>query len=176
MDFAPTFLDLAGVSLPSGSGAKTSFRGRQVHTIRGKSWVPFYSQGKTVEDNQVWTIHSSTEPIGWELFARGALRKGDWKIVHIAKKEGGAGDGDEGWELFNIAQDPGKTRDLAKSNPEKLQELKGHWDEYVVECGVIWGETAEALGIDKDTAPELWEDDTELQKSWMNTGAGTCPV
>ncbi|RBR26155.1 uncharacterized protein FIESC28_01046 [Fusarium coffeatum] len=176
MDFAPTFLDLAGVSLPSGSGIKTSFRGRQVHSIRGKSWVPFYSHGKAAEDNQVWTIHSSTEPIGWELFARGALRKGDWKIVHIARKEGGAGDGDEGWELFNIAQDPGETTDLADSNPEKLQELKTHWDEYVVECGVVWGETAEALGVDKDTAPELWEDDTELQKGWMNTKAGTCPV
>ncbi|KAM0348586.1 hypothetical protein ACHAP4_010841 [Fusarium culmorum] len=190
MDFAPTFLDLAGVSLspPSGTAppakigdgatalAKTiiPFRGRSVHTIRGKSWVPFFSRAEKVEDNELWTIHSSTEPVGWELFARGALRKGNWKIVHISKQQGGAGVGDEGWELFNVVEDPGETQNLAESNPEKLQELLVHWDEYVVECGVVWGEKAEALGLDKASAPELWEDDTDLQKSWIGAKAGEC--
>ncbi|CAG2018185.1 unnamed protein product [Fusarium graminearum] len=190
MDFAPTFIDLAGVSLPSSSGkappaetgdgaaalAKTTvhFRGRSVHTIRGKSWVPFFSRAQKVEDNELWTIHSSTEPVGWELFARGALRKGNWKIVHISKQEGGAGVGDEGWELFNVVDDPGETHNLAESNPKKLQELLVHWDEYVVECGVVWGEKAEALGLDRESAPELWEDDTDLQRSWIGAKAGEC--
>ncbi|CAF3488191.1 unnamed protein product [Fusarium graminearum] len=190
MDFAPTFLDLAGVSFspPSGTAppvrtgddatglAKTTipFRGRSVHAIRGKSWVPFFCRVEKVEDNELWTIHSSTEPVGWELFARGALRKGNWKIVHISKQEGGAGVGDEGWELFNVVDDPGETQNLAESNPGKLQELLVHWDEYVVGCGVVWGEKAEALGLDKASAPELWEDDTDLQRSWIGAKAGEC--
>jgi len=73
---------------------------------------------------------------------------------------------------FDIAQDPGETSDLAESDLEKLQELERHWDQHVFECGVVWGETAEALGVDKGTALELREDDKELQRGWMNTGAG----
>ncbi|ETI27800.1 hypothetical protein G647_00249 [Cladophialophora carrionii CBS 160.54] len=191
MDFAPTFLELAGVSLPApsdkesalplGKGATTrkmtTFRGKDVHAMRGSSLAPLFLRGKPVEkDNDLWAIHSSSEPIGWELFARGALRKGDWKILHFSKARGGAGEGDEGWELFNVAQDPGETKDLAASEPEKLRELLACWDEYVVECGIVWGETAQAPGRGKDQAPELWEDELELQKSWMGARGGDCPV
>ncbi|KAL4971694.1 alkaline-phosphatase-like protein [Aspergillus desertorum] len=183
MDFVPTFLDLAGISLPeptkTGSQGRsmTIFRDRPVHAIRGKSWVPFFARGETVDSSQngTWGIHSPTEPVGWELLARGALRKGDWKIVHFAKEQGGAGVGDEGWELFNVAEDPGETRDLAKQFPEKLQELVECWDEYVVECGVVWGEEALAAGLGREEAPELWESDMELQRCWMEARGGVKP-
>ncbi|KIW39026.1 uncharacterized protein PV06_08843 [Exophiala oligosperma] len=189
MDFAPTFLELAGVSLPGvfetaqqtfprtlAPRKMTKFRGKDVHAIRGKSWVPLFSHGKKVEDDELWAIHSSSEPVGWELFARGALRKGDWKIVHFAKKDGGVGEGDEGWELFNVVEDPGETKDLATSQPGKLQELLKCWQEYVVECGIVWGETATASGLGKDDAPELWQDELELQSAWMGARGGECPA
>jgi arylsulfatase len=192
MDFAPTFLELAGVSLPPASEktvstelgkgsattkrSMTTFRGKDVHAMRGKSWIPHFARGKKIEDDEVWAIHSSSEPVGWELFARGALRKGDWKIVHFDKTEGGAGEGDEGWELFNVAQDPGETTDLAKTEPEKLKELLAHWDEYIVECGIVWGEVASSSGVSKDEAPQLWEDEVELQKAWIGARGGDCPV
>ncbi|CAG7916587.1 unnamed protein product [Penicillium olsonii] len=179
MDFAPTFLDLAGVTLPqattNGVRAMTKFRDRDVHAIRGKSWVPFFRHGETVEGEEIWAIHSSSEAIGWELHARAALRKGDWKIVHFAKAQGGAGEGDDGWELFNVAQDPGETTDLAQDEPEKLHELLKCWDEYVVECGIVWGEGAVTPGLSRDEAPELWEDEMELQKCWMDARGGTRP-
>lgn len=179
MDFVPTFLDLAGVSLPlpvtNGTRPMTKFRGKDVHAVRGKSWVPFFGRGESVEDNVNWAIHSSSEPIGWELSARGALRKGDWKIVHFAKAQGGAGEGDDGWELFNLSQDPGETNDLALEEPEKFRELLECWDEYVIECGVVWGEKAAAPGLGQDEAPELWEDETELQKCWMEARGGVRP-
>ncbi len=78
-----------------------------------------------VEDDEMWAIHSSSEPVGWELFARGALRKGNWKIVHIAKKHGGVGVHDEGWELFNVVEDPGETKNLAEVEPSKLRGADG---------------------------------------------------
>ncbi|KAH8896669.1 alkaline phosphatase-like protein [Thozetella sp. PMI_491] len=189
MDFCPSFLELAGISLPEATEQQvalplhkatatrkmSTFRGKAVHAIRGKSWVPFFGKGNKVEDDEMWAIHSSSEPVGWELFARGALRKGDWKIVHIAKKHGGAGVQDEGWELFNVVQDPGETKDLAETEPTKLQELKACWDEYVVECGIVWGESAVASGLGFDEAPELWEDELDLQKSWMGARGEECP-
>ncbi|CAH0057907.1 unnamed protein product [Clonostachys solani] len=190
MDFAPTFLEMAGVKMPPATTQKiaapprkeaatrqmTTFRDRGVHTMRGKSWLPYFARGQKVEEDEMWTIYSSKEPVGWELFARGALRKGDWKIVHFPKDHGGAGVGDEGWELFNVVADPGETKDLAESEPEKLKELLAHWDEYVVECGIVWGETAAAPGLTKDEAPQLWEDELDLQTVWMGAQGGECPT
>ncbi|KAJ5111379.1 alkaline-phosphatase-like protein [Penicillium argentinense] len=188
MDYLPTFMELAGLSQPESkkttvqltTGTVTrqmsSFRGKVVHAIRGKSWIPFFARGTKEEEDEMWYIHPSSEPIGWELFARGALRKGDWKIVHISKANGGVGVGDDGWELFNVVEDPGETKDLADENPGKLKELLNHWDEYVVECGIVWGETAVTPGIGKDEAPELWEDEVELQKSWMGARVGEVPA
>lgn len=190
MDFAPTFLELAAVSLPSASERRSvtplgddyvarkmaTFRGRDVHAIRGKSWMPLFGQGKKAEQDELWAIYSSSEPVGWELFARGALRKGAWKIVHLAKAEGGAGEGDEGWELFNVVDDPGETVDLAQAEPQKLQEMLALWGEYVVECGIVWGEVAAAPGLKRDEVPHLWEDELDLQNSWMGARGGEFPV
>ena len=55
-----------------------------------------------------------------------AIRKGDWKLI-LDKGAGG------GWsksktsgklvQLYNLADDPGETKNLEESNPEKVQEL-----------------------------------------------------
>lgn len=187
MDYLPTFLELADISLPAPfkherprALEKTTvvqkmptFRGKNVHAIRGKSWVPFFCQGDKAENDKLWNIHSSSEPIGWELFARAAMRKGDWKTVHIARANGGVGEQNgDGWELFNVVEDPGETTDLASSQPEKLAELITCWEEYVNECGIVWGENVFNPGLSSDEAPELWEDEVELQKSWLGARAG----
>lgn len=192
MDFAPTILEIAGVTLPPASTKlqpwpprkdpivqpKTTFRGRDVHAIRGKSMLPFFGRGEKAEDGGLWAIHASTEPVGWELFARAALRKGNWKIVHFPKSRGGKGnDFDlEGWELFDVVEDPGETRDLAETHGEKLKELLQHWEDYVAECGLVWGETAQVSGLPMEEAPGFWEDELDLQKAWMGAKCGECPV
>lgn len=187
MDWSPTFLELAGITLPPSFPKDnlrahekttvvqkmTKFRGKDVHAIRGKSWVPFFARGERAEDEELWHIHSSSEPIGWELFARAAMRKGDWKIVHIAKANGGVGkDNGDGWELFNVVEDPGENTDLAATHSEKYAELLACWEEYVNECGIVWGENAMDPGLSIEDAPELWEDEVELQKCWLGAKAG----
>ncbi len=48
-----------------------------------------------------------------------AVRKGDWKLVHIGKNPQEGKD-----ELYNVAIDPDERTDLAQKEPAKLKELK----------------------------------------------------
>lgn len=210
MDYAPTFLDLAGISSdlavnkaysghlngsrhdeldsrfdsPTESrSSKTvnkavktaTHRGRPVYPYRGRSWVPYLARGEMAEQDEAFAIYPSDDIVGWELFARAALRKGDWKIVHIPQEVGGNGVGDEGWELFNIRQDPGETSDVSEEQPEKFKELLGHWEDYVVEYGIVWGEKAMCDGVDFDEEPYWHEDDHKLQQVWVGTQADQEP-
>jgi arylsulfatase A-like enzyme len=90
-------------------------------------------------------VHEQDFIHGWELLGRGAIRKGDWKAVFIPRPKG-----TEKWQLYNIKSDPGEVYDLADEKPELLKELLAHWDQYVLENGVIpmqpeLGEYVEAL-------------------------------
>jgi len=130
MDLMPTILDLANIQHPG-----KTFRGREVEEMRGKSWVKFFESG-TQSGDTITAIHSSDDPaVGWELFGRAALRKGNWKIVYMTPWSHGKGE----WELFDLSKDPGETRDLSAEEPGKLKELKELWEVYVKESGVVWG-------------------------------------
>ncbi|MNP30748.1 Arylsulfatase [compost metagenome] len=117
MDLMPTMLDLAGVSL-----GKT-FHGRPVQTISGKSMRPLL-EGQSMGERQ----------IGWELFGRKALRKGDWKITLVNKPYGNAD-----WQLYNLKIDPTESQDLASNEPAKLKEMLLAWNQYAKENNVLDG-------------------------------------
>lgn len=136
MDILPTVLELAGVQHPG-----NEYKGRKVHTPRGKSWVS-YLRGK--QDH----IHSEDTVTGWELFGQQAIRKGKYKAVYIPKPFG-----DSEWQLFDIKADPGETKDLAKKESEKLNEMLTHWTDYVAETGLI------ELGSDFFEHEKLHEED-----------------
>ncbi|KIX00061.1 uncharacterized protein Z518_10988 [Rhinocladiella mackenziei CBS 650.93] len=121
MDIAPTLLDMAGVQHPG-----TSYKGRSVVPMRGKSWVPYFSSS----DHK--SIHDEDSVTGWELFDRQALRKGKWKAIMIPEPYGPGK-----WQLYDLDADPGETQDLGSREPHKLQELLRHWDEYVKDVGVV---------------------------------------
>ena len=62
-------------------------------------------------------VHS-TEP------GRGALRRGDWKLL----ESGGAGDGP--LELFDLASDSGERENQAARRPDKVRELLERLEAY----------------------------------------------
>jgi hypothetical protein len=57
---------------------------------------------------------------------RGAVRKGDWKVIKIALLPSKT-------QLFNLAKDPGETTDVAAENPETVKDLEGRLLAYAKE-------------------------------------------
>ena len=70
--------------------------------------------------------------MGWELFGRKAIRKGDWKIIDNNKPFG-----EGNWELYNIKIDPFERNDLSAIEPQKLSDMVKLWDQYAEKNGVI---------------------------------------
>lgn len=54
-----------------------------------------------------------------ELWGRQAVREGDWKLVHMDIRSDYPR-----FELYNLADDPGETRDVSSENPSVVSRLK----------------------------------------------------
>lgn len=115
-DVVPTVLDLARVTVQPGM-----FAGRNVQPIDGLSW-------RRLLAGQASTVYPPGRAIGSELFGSRSLRRGDWKITDIS---------DGVWHLFNVARDPGETRDLAKQEPRRLAAMIRAWDAWSREVGAV---------------------------------------
>ena len=120
MDIAPTLLEIANIDYP-----KNTYKGMKVHPLKGRSMIDFLMERKN-------KIHSNQYVMGWELFNRGAIRQGIWKIVFIEKPHG---DGE--WSLYNLKEDPLEQNNLADINKDKLKEMMLLWYEYKENNGVI---------------------------------------
>lgn len=132
--------------------------------MRGKSWQPHVESGALTGQESPYVVHGDDDPaIGWELFGRAALRRGRYKIVHMAATEHGKGK----WELFDLDLDQGETKDLAAEKPDLLVEMVGLWAKYVEETGTVWDpdwsiSTASFVPVNKD---RLGGDPTDDQVS-----------
>jgi arylsulfatase A-like enzyme len=141
MDIMPTMLELAGVSHPAPGPEKGTYRDREVYPMRGKSWSSYF---KNPSSDRA-AIHTDDDSaVGWEMYGRAALRKGDWKILWMPIDAHGK----EKWELFNLSIDPGEINDLAETYPKKLGEMLVDWEKYVKETGVVWGAPFSDAGIE----------------------------
>jgi arylsulfatase A-like enzyme len=90
-DFLPTAAELAGASLPDG------------FTTDGHSLVSFLKGGPApTRPFFYWELHEG-KPLQ-------ALRFGDWKAVRRGAQSA--------IELYDLAKDPGETKDLAKQKPD----------------------------------------------------------
>lgn len=120
-DIVPTVLELAGVEHPS------SYNGREVAPVQGKSWVKML-------EGETQSPRSNDDWLGWELFGNRAIRQGDWKISSLYQPFG-TGD----WQLYNLDEDPGEQNDLSDKFPDKKEKLITLWVEYEKTNGVIMG-------------------------------------
>lgn len=102
VDIMPTLLALAGA------------HGDPGHPFDGMNIWPVLSQGKPSPHEDV-LINVET--------ARGAIRKGNWKLVKIDRLPGKN-------ELYNLLDDPEERTDLAATNPEIVQDLEARLGAY----------------------------------------------
>jgi len=115
-DVAPTILDYAGVAPTSATGELA---------ITGRSLRPVLEGGAD-------RTHPVDAPVGVEVAGNAALFKGDHKIVRNAPSHG-----DGGWHLYDVAQDPGETRDLSTVDPQRFAAMVDDYAAYVKTMGVL---------------------------------------
>lgn len=101
-DFFPTILELAGAD----------WRGKTLQTVDGISFVPLLKGEGRPPTGRAFVWHF---PHNYGQTPFSAIRQGPWKLIYHHA--------DRRLELFNIDEDIGETRDLAKGNPAKVTAL-----------------------------------------------------
>ncbi|CUS46882.1 Arylsulfatase [hydrothermal vent metagenome] len=144
-DIAPTLLALAAVR-----GQNGSYRGRPAEPMTGANLWPVLT-GATD------SVHPADQAIGYELSGNAAVFRGDYKLV---KNLPPTGTGE--WHLYDIARDPGETRDLAGAMPALFKALQADYAAFASRDRVLpmpAGYTAEAQinrnGFNRSVRPKL---------------------
>jgi arylsulfatase/uncharacterized sulfatase len=114
-DITPTLMDFAGVTASEDDPVP----------INGRSLRP-------VLDGAAEETHSPATPIGLEVSGNGALFHDGYKITRNMPPFG-----DGVWRLYDLSKDPGETTDLAEVEPERMQTMHDHYQQYVDEFGVV---------------------------------------
>ena len=120
MDLTPTLLDLAQVPVPL-----AQWQGQPVEPVTGRSLLPLL-QGRAQQ------VYGDDEPVGFELSGSAALYKGRYKLGKVLPPVG-----DGSWHLYDLAADPGETRDLAAAMPAKFAEMQAEYAAYAKANGVL---------------------------------------
>lgn len=102
IDVMPTLADITHSPIPA------EFSGRELRPVSGVSLKPILD-GKSL---------GARPPIHLLFAADRGLRDGDWKLVSFQGKA---------WELYNVADDRTELNNLAKANPQRLQQMIATW-------------------------------------------------
>ncbi len=113
-DFFPTILEMASVKSP-----KT----RQ--PVDGISFVPLLkrTEGYPIDRTLFWHYPNHWGPKGPGIGPSSTIRHGDWKLIYYHA--------DRRYELFNLAEDLGETRNLAGQQTRRVAELAGKLRRYL---------------------------------------------
>jgi arylsulfatase A-like enzyme len=111
IDFYPTLLEIAGANRPAG------------YTLDGQSIVPLLTGSDGFEREAIYWhfpcyLEGYCTPLNDPYFRTrpvAAVRSGDWKLLEFFE--------DARLELYNLKDDIGETRNLAKDNPDKTADL-----------------------------------------------------
>ena len=111
----PTFVQVAGATYPETAG------GEKIQPMEGVSLVPMMNGSPIKRDS----------PLGFEHHGNLALREGRWKIVSAYRRNQPTK-----WHLYDMQADRTELNDLAKTHPQKLEELVKKWQSWADRVGV----------------------------------------
>jgi arylsulfatase A-like enzyme len=106
VDVAPTLLELVGIDVPE------DFSGRSLRGV-----IEGSDDGAWLEERPLYIdVPDVTKDVV-------ALRRGRWKLVRHGPQA----------ELFDLARDPGETRDQARDEPDRVREMSLELDRWLAE-------------------------------------------
>lgn len=112
-DVTPTLIDYAGARPQPAAAA-----------MDGRSLKPVLS-------GAAQATHPPDAAVGMEVSGNAALFRGDYKLVRDMPPVG-----DGRWRLYDLARDPGETRDLAGEQPERFSQMLDDYAAYERRVGV----------------------------------------
>jgi arylsulfatase len=115
-DLAPTFVDLAG-----GDNAPFTLDGAERLAMTGRSFAGLLR-------GEPGAGRGDSDIVTFEHAGHRAVYRGSWKALWMPPPNGTGG-----WQLYDLASDPGENFDLAARHPELLAELTAGWDAYAAE-------------------------------------------
>ncbi len=122
IDWAPTLLDAAGVK-PKGK------------PLDGVSYLEALKGGDVTPPARFWCCNYAY----FTSLSNAAMRDGDWKIYRpriVSLNRWGSREPDppvpdpKPWQLFNLADDPGETVNLADKYPERVEKMVQTFDRW----------------------------------------------
>lgn len=135
VDYYPTFLALAGAPVPTG------------HRLDGENLVPLLTGAGTISRNTLFW-HMPTYTVMYGRTPCAVVRRGDWKLVRyfgdFLDTTGLQPKHDEPYgrlvlgartELYDLATDPGETRNRAAGEPATVRELSAALDRFIADTG-----------------------------------------
>ncbi len=120
IDWMPTLLDMAGVSLPK--DAKPD----------GVSIVPAL-KGKALSREAIFTHFPHDTPASGQHPGT-SVRRGDWKLIRLFARND---DGTDQLELYNLRDDLGESKNLAAEKPDLVRELNAMIDGFLKETEAV---------------------------------------
>lgn len=119
-DVAPTILETTGTPLAKvvNNVPQTPMEGQSIAATFNAAGDPRGGRAQYVElygnKKLMWQ--------GWSLVTSHRLRTWDWQTAKTFN---------EPWELYDVVNDPGETRDLASSEPERVARMAAEFDRQV---------------------------------------------
>jgi arylsulfatase len=112
IDILPTCLDVAGADYPS------KVDQRRPLPLQGKTLAPIF-RGERREGH---------EALCWSVPRNQAIRMGRWKLVNAGRGQP--------WQLYDLEADGSETRDLANSDPQRVEDMVTRWETWAQRCNV----------------------------------------
>jgi arylsulfatase A-like enzyme len=122
VDFYPTLLEITGL------------KPNPDQVLDGSSFVPLLVGNRPASREAIFCHFPHYSRVGNHAPAT-SVRKGDWKLIRFYGE--GPTTSQNAFELYNLREDMGESRNLSRDHPEKVREMDAMIDEFLKDSGAL---------------------------------------